>query len=142
MEARIPNLESEQFSIKNSVKILEDTLEQNNLVVTRCMETLDSLIERVNTLEEVLNESSNTESNHTIEVNNKENSNTNQKQDKPVLVNQLKDWQLRQNFVIVCNIPETDFANSNDTTTDLLSKFEQLIADVCEVTVCYQSLSN
>ena len=43
-------------------------------------------------------------------------------------------WQSRQNNVIVCNIPETDFVNSNDTTTDLLSKFNQLIAEVCEVT--------
>ena len=33
MEARITNLESEQFSTKNSVKILEHTLEQNNSAV-------------------------------------------------------------------------------------------------------------
>ena len=52
-------------------------------------------------------------------------------------MNQLKDWQLRQNNVIVYNILTdiiTDFVSSNDTTTDLLSKFKQLIADVREVT--------
>ena len=41
MEARIANLESEQFLTKNSVKILEDPLEQNNSAVT-CMEMPDS----------------------------------------------------------------------------------------------------
>ena len=69
IEARIANLENEQFSTKNSVKILEDTLEQNNSAVTCCMETLDRLNERVNVLEKVPNKSSNTETSHTIEVN-------------------------------------------------------------------------
>ena len=69
MEARIANLENEQFSTRNSVKILEDTLEQNNSAVTRCMETLDRLNERVNVLEKVPDKSSNTETSHTIEVN-------------------------------------------------------------------------
>ena len=55
MEARIANLESEQFSTKNFVKILEDSLEQNNSAVTRCMKMLDSLNERVNTLKKVPN---------------------------------------------------------------------------------------
>ena len=90
------------------------------------METLNSLNERVNTLKKVSNKSSCTDSSLTIKVNNKENSNTNQKQDKPVLMNQLKDWQLRQNNVIFYNIPETYFANSNETTIDLLSKFKQV----------------
>ena len=84
MEARIAKLESEKFSTNNLVKILENTLEQNNSAVTRCMETLDSLNERVNTLEKVPNESFNTDSSHTIEATNKEISNTNQKQGKPV----------------------------------------------------------
>ena len=86
------------------------------------METLDNLNEKVNTLEKVPNESSKTESSHTVEVNNKENSNSNQKQDKSVLLNQLKDWQSCQNNIVVYNIPETNFVNSNDTATDLLSK--------------------
>ena len=32
------------------------------------------------------------------------------------------------------NVPETDFAYSNNTTTNLLSKFKQFVSDVCEVT--------
>ena len=91
IKARITNLESEQFSTKNFVKVLEDTLEKNNLAVTCYIEMLDSLNERVNTIKKVPNESSNTESSLKIEVNNKENSNTNQKQDKLVLMNQLKE---------------------------------------------------
>ena len=71
MDARIANFESNQFSTKNSVKILKENLEQNNSSVTCCMEMLDSLNKRVNTLKKVANESSNTDSSHTIDINNK-----------------------------------------------------------------------
>ena len=67
-------------------------------------------------LKKVQNESSNTESSHTIKVNNKENFNTNQKQGKPILMNKLKD------------------CNCNDITTNFFIKTQQLIADECEVT--------
>ena len=87
MEAGIADVKSEQFSTNNSINILEDTLEQNNSAVTHCMETLNSLNERVNTLEKVANESFNIESSPTIEINNKENYNTNQKQEKSILMN-------------------------------------------------------
>ena len=87
MEAGIADLKSEQFSTNNSINILEDTLEQNNSAVTHCMEMLNSLNERVNTLEKVANESFNIESSPTIEINNKENYNTNQKQEKSILMN-------------------------------------------------------
>ena len=134
MEERFANLESEQFGTKNSVKILEDTLKRNNSAVTRCMDMVDSSNERVNTLKKVSNESSKTESTHTIEVNNKENSNTNQKQDKPVVKNQLKDWKSRENNVSIYNIPGTNFVNSNNTTANLLSKLKLSIADLYEIT--------
>lgn len=76
MKSRIAKLQSEQFSTNNSVKVLEDTLEEDSSAVTRWMETLNSLNERMNTLEKVPNESSNTKSSDTVEVNNAENSNT------------------------------------------------------------------
>ena len=57
-------------------------------------------------------------------------------------MNQLKDWQSGQNIVIFYNIPETDFANSNDTTAALLSNFTQLIADVCEVAYHKQGVTS
>ena len=82
------------------------------------METLNSLNERMNTLEKVPNESSNTKSSDTVEVNNKENSNTYQKQEQPVLI------------------------NSNDTTTDFVSKFKQLMADLCEVTYSKKGITS
>ena len=87
MEAGIADLKSEQFSTNNSINILEDSLEQNNSAVTRCMEMLSSLNERVNTLGKVANESFNIESSPTVEINNKENYNTNQKQEKSILMN-------------------------------------------------------
>ena len=71
MDARIANFESNQFSTKNSVKILKENLEQNNSSVTCCMEMLDSLNKRVNTLKKVANESSNTDSNDINNINNK-----------------------------------------------------------------------
>ena len=89
METRTTNHESKPFFTKTCVKILENTVEQNNSAVTRCMETLCSLNGGVNALKKVLNKSSNTESSHTIEVNNKENSNSD-KQNKSVLTNQSR----------------------------------------------------
>ena len=64
------------------------------------MEILDSSNKGVNTLEKLPNESFNTKPSHTIEVNSKKASNTNQKQDKSVLIKQLKEWQSHQNNVI------------------------------------------
>ena len=95
------------------------------------MEMLTSLHERENQLEKVQNESFNTKSSPTLEVDNKENSNTHLQQNKPVLMNQVKDSHLPQN-VIVYKIPETDLDNSNKNTNNLLSKFKQLIA-VCKM---------
>ena len=52
----------------------------------------------------------------------------------PTLINQLKDWQLRQNNLIIYNIPETELVNQQDIKTDLLTKFKELIKDKCNVT--------
>ena len=51
MEAR-----SCSFPLKIMSKILEDTLEQNNSAVIRCMERLDKLNERLHTFEKVPSE--------------------------------------------------------------------------------------
>ena len=53
----------------------------------------------------------------------------------PTLINQLKDWQLRQNNLIIYNIPETELVNQQDIKTELLSKFKELITDKCNVTI-------
>ena len=45
------------------------------------------------------------------------------------LINQLKDWQLRQNNLIIYNITQTELVNQQDIKTDLLSKFKELITD-------------
>ena len=36
----------------------------------------------------------------------------------PSLLNQLKDWELRQNSLIIYNIPETELVNQQDIKTD------------------------
>ena len=48
-------------------------------------------------------------------------------------MNQLKDWQSRQNVIV--------YINSNDTTTNLLSKFKEFLADVCEMTIVCKGAS-
>ena len=53
----------------------------------------------------------------------------------PTLINQLKDWQLRQNNLIIYNTPETELVNQQDIKTDLLSKFKELTTDKCNVTI-------
>ena len=53
----------------------------------------------------------------------------------PTFTNQLKDWQLCQNNLIIYNIPETELVNQQDIKTELLSKFKELITDKCNVTI-------
>ena len=53
----------------------------------------------------------------------------------PTLTNQLEDWQLRQNNIIIYNIPETELVNQQGIETDLLSKFKELKTDKCNVTI-------
>ena len=53
----------------------------------------------------------------------------------PTLINQLEDWQLRQNNIVIYNIPETELVNQQDIETDLLSKFKELKTDKCNVTI-------
>ena len=47
----------------------------------------------------------------------------------------MKDWQLRQNNLIIYNVPETELVNQQDIKTDLLSKIKKLITDECNVTI-------
>ena len=93
METRITNLESEQFSTKIPSKflntLLNKTIQQLSTESPKTMRKLCLFTKFP--CKEISRKSINTESSHTIKVNNKENSNTNQKKDKPVLMNQLKD---------------------------------------------------
>ena len=53
----------------------------------------------------------------------------------PTLINQLKDWQLRQNKLTAYSIPETKLVNTQDIKTDLLSKFRELRTDKCNIAI-------
>ena len=51
------------------------------------------------------------------------------------LMNQLKDWQSRQNNIIAYIVPESDLANNDDIAADELRKFHQSIATQCDVKI-------
>ena len=52
----------------------------------------------------------------------------NNTQEPLMLMNQLKDWQSRQNNIIAYNIPESELVNNDDIAADELRKFQQSIA--------------
>ena len=57
---------------------------------------------------------------------------TNRNNQEPLmLMNQLKDWQSRQNNIITYNIPGSDLVNNNNIAADKLRKFQQFIAKQC-----------
>ena len=50
-----------------------------------------------------------------------------------MLMNQLKDWQSRQNNIIAYNIPESELVNNDDIATHKLRKFQQSMAKQCDI---------
>ena len=52
-------------------------------------------------------------------------------QEPLMLMNQLKDWQSRQNNIITYKIPGSDLVNNNNIAADELKKFKQFIAKLC-----------
>ena len=59
----------------------------------------------------------------------------NNTQEPLMLMNQLKDWQSRQNNIIAYNIPESELVNNDDIAADELRKFQQSIAKQCKVKI-------
>ena len=59
----------------------------------------------------------------------------NNTQEPLMLMNQLKDWQSRQNNIIAYNIPESELVNNDDIAADELRKFQQSIAKQCNVEI-------
>ena len=116
--------ENSQYNLSN-LKALETSIERNNLNINSCLSSFKNLKDRVDFLEKT-----NTKQVlPTISPSNIVSTNS------PTLINQLKDWQLRQNNLINYNIPETELVNQQDIKTDLLSKFKELITDKCNVTI-------
>ena len=57
---------------------------------------------------------------------------TNKNNQEPLmLMNQLKDWQSRQNNIITYNIPRSHLVNNNNIAADELRKFQQFIGKQC-----------
>ena len=122
---RVTVLEENSQTNLSNLKALETSIERNNLNINSCLSSFKNLKDRVDFLEKT-----NTKQVlPTISPSNIVSTNS------PTLINQLKDWQLRQNNLINYNIPETELVNQQDIKTDLLSKFKELITDKCNVTI-------
>ena len=98
--------ENSQYNLSN-LKALETSIERNNLNINSCLSSFKNLKDRVDFLEKT-----NTKQVlPTISPSNIVSTNS------PTLINQLKDWQLRQNNLIIYNIPETELVNQQDIKT-------------------------
>ena len=69
--------------------------------------------------------------NHTLDSE----STNNNTQEPLMLMNQLKDWQSRQNNITACNIPESELVNNDDIASDELRKFQRSIAKQCDIKI-------
>ena len=122
---RVTVLEENSQAHSSNLKALETSIERNNLNINSCLSNFENLKERVDFLKKT-----NTEQvPPTINPSNIESANS------PTLINQLEDWQLLQNNLIIYDIPETELVNQQDIKTGLLSKFKELITDNCNVTI-------
>ena len=126
---RVTVLEENSQDSSSNLKALETSIERNNLNINSCLSSLENLKERVDFLEKIntkqvsftittTNLCKSAVDGTTVNPSNIVSTNS------PPLLNQLKDWQLRQNNLIICNIPETDLVSQQDIKTDLLSKFK------------------
>ena len=107
------------------VKSLETSIDRNNFNINSCLSSFENLKDRVDFFEKT-----NTKQvPPTINLSNIVSTNS------PTLINQVKDWQLRQNNLIIYNVPETELVNQQDIKTDLLPKIKTLITDECNVTI-------
>ena len=121
---RVTVLEENSQAHSSNLKALETSIECNNLNINSYLSKFENLKERVDFLEKT-----NTKQvPPTINPSNIESANS------PTLINQLKDWQLLQNNLIIYDLPETELVNQQDIKTGLLSKFKELITNNCNVT--------
>ena len=55
-------------------------------------------------------------------------------------MNQLKDWQSRQNNIVAFNIPKSELGNNDDIAAEKLRKFQQSIAKQCHAKIVDKSV--
>ena len=122
---RVTVLEENSQANSSNLKALETSIELNNLNINSCLSSIKNLKERVNFVEKT----------NTKQVPPTINPSNIVSTNSPTLINQLKDWQLSQNNLIVYNIPEAELVNQQDIKTDLLFKFKELITDKCNVII-------
>ena len=122
---RVTILEENSQAHSGNLKALETSIECNNLNINSCLSSFENLKERVNFPKKTT----------TKQVPSIINPSNIVSANSPTLINQLQDWELRQNNLIIYNIPETELVNQQDIKTELLSKFKELITDKCNVTI-------
>ena len=122
---KVTVLEENSQAHSSNLNSLETSIERNNLNINSYLSSFEHLKESVDFLEKT----------NTKQVVPTINPSNIKSANSPTLINQPKDWQLRQNNLIIYNIPETELVNQQDIKTELLSKFKELITDKCNVTI-------
>ena len=122
---RVTVLEENNQANSINLKALETSIERNNLNINSCLSSFKNLKGRVDFVEKTKTK----QVPPTINPSNIVSTNS------PTLINQLKDWQLSQNNLIIYNIPEAELVNQQDVKTDILSKFKELITDKRNVSI-------
>ena len=135
---RVTVLKENSQANSNNLKALQTSIESDN--INSCLSRLENLKETI----DLLKKTSTKQAPPTITTTNLCKSVVDETKVNPsnivstkgqTLINQLKDWQLRKSNLIIYNMPETVLVNKQGIKADLLSKFKELIADKCNVTI-------
>ena len=101
---RVTVLEENSQAHSSNLNSLETSIERNYLNINSCLSSFENLKERVDFLEKT----------NTKQVVPTINPSNIKSANSPTLINQPKDWQLRQNNLIIYNIPETELVNQQN----------------------------
>ena len=101
---RVTVLEENSQAHSSNLNSLETSIERNYLNINSCLSSFENLKERVDFLEKT----------NTKQVVPTINPSNIKSANSPTLINQTKDWQLRQNNLIIYNIPETELVNQQN----------------------------
>ena len=133
VEKRIKKTEEDNTSIFSSLETRMKNIEDRNITIRN--ELSDKLEDRIDSCEkQIFIQQSSTNQSDENQMFDSESA-INNTQEPLILMNQLKDWQSRQNNIIAHKIPESELVNNDDIATDELRKFQQSIAKQCDVKI-------
>ena len=132
VEKRIKKIEEDNTSIFSSLETIMKNTEDRNITIRS---KLDKLEDRIDSCEkQIFIQQSSTNKSDENQMLDSESANNNT-QEPLMLMNQLKDWQSRQNNIVAYNIPESELVNNDDIAVDKLRKFQQSIAKQCNIKI-------